>query len=80
MYQYFRCISSALCVYLMIIKVYGVENCNVFIILRYFHNIVVYFIKSINMWKCLVYHNLIIIQKKYFILGQQGINNSVRLL
>ncbi len=44
-------------VYLMIIKmydfckVYCVENVNVFIILRYFYNCVVYVIKSIKMWQ-----------------------------
>ncbi len=37
-------------------KVYCLENVSVFISLRYFHNIVVCFIKSIKMWQCLVYH------------------------
>ncbi len=37
-------------------KVYGVENVNAFIVLKYFHNIVVYFIQVIKMWQCLVYH------------------------
>lgn len=41
-------------------KVYCVENFNVFIMLRYFHNIVVYFIKKIKIWRCLVYHHLIL--------------------
>ncbi len=27
--------------------------------LRYFHNIIVHFIKSVKMWQCLVYHHLI---------------------
>ncbi len=43
-------------VYLMIIQIhdflsYSVDNFNVFIILRYFHINVVYFIKSIKMWQ-----------------------------
>ncbi len=61
----------------MIFLSYSVDNFNVFIILRYFHINVVYFIKSIKMWQFSVSSFNIFF---FLFFWENGINNSVRLL